>query len=104
MILLTGATGYVGGRLMRRLESDGRALRCLVRQPDQFRNFAASTTEIVPGDVTDREAIACALAGIEVAYYLIHSMGAVEDFEERDRLAASIFAGEAARAGCAISR
>lgn len=99
MILLTGASGYVGGRLMRRLESDGRALRCLVRRPEQFRDFAASTTEIVPGDVTDREAVARALAGVEVAYYLIHSMGAAEDFEERDRLAASIFAGEAARAG-----
>ncbi len=99
MILLTGATGYVGGRLMRRLELDGRALRCLVRRPDQFRGRAASTTEIAQGDITDREAVARALSGVEVAYYLVHSMGASEDFEERDRLAASIFAGEAARAG-----
>ena len=99
MILLTGATGYVGGRLMRRLESDGRALRCLVRRPDQFRGRAASTTEIAPGDITDRESVARALAGVEFAYYLVHSMGAGEDFEERDRLAASIFASEAARAG-----
>ena len=99
MILLTGATGYVGGRLMRRLESDGRALRCLVRRPDQFRGRAAPTTEIAPGDITDRESVARALAGVEFAYYLVHSMGAGEDFEERDRLAASIFASEAARAG-----
>lgn len=99
MILLTGATGYVGGRLMRRFESEGRALRCLVRRPEQFQGRTAATTQIAPGDATDRDAVAGALAGVEVAYYLVHSMGASEDFETRDRLAASIFASEAARAG-----
>lgn len=99
MILLTGATGYVGGRLLRHLEAEGRALRCLVRRPEQFQGRTAATTEIAPGDATDREAVARALAGVDVAYYLVHSMGAPEDFETRDRLAASIFASEAARAG-----
>ncbi len=99
MILLTGATGYVGGRLLRRLEAEGRALRCLVRRPEQFHGRTAATTEIAPGDATDREAVARALAGVDVAYYLVHSMGAPDDFEIRDRLAASIFASEAARAG-----
>jgi len=99
LILLTGATGYVGGRLMRRLESEGRALRCLVRRPEQFRGRAAAGTEIAAGDVTDRDSVARALAGVEVAYYLVHSMGSPEDFETRDRLAASIFASAAARAG-----
>lgn len=99
MILLTGATGYVGGRLMRRFEAEGRALRCLVRRPEQFRGHAVATTEICAGDATDRASVARALAGVETAYYLVHSMGAPEDFEVRDRLAASIFAEEAARAG-----
>jgi uncharacterized protein YbjT (DUF2867 family) len=99
MILLTGATGYVGGRLMRRFESEGRALRCFVRRPEQFQSRTAATTEIAPGDATDPEAVARALVGVEVVYYLVHSMGAPEDFEIRDRLAASIFATEAARAG-----
>lgn len=99
MILLTGATGYVGGRLMRRFESEGRALRCLVRRPEQFRGRIAATTEIAAGDATDRDAVARAFAGVEVAYYLVHSMGGPEDFEARDRLAASIFASAAARAG-----
>ncbi|MBY0399589.1 SDR family oxidoreductase [Myxococcota bacterium] len=101
LILLTGATGYVGGRLMRRFEAEGRALRCLVRRPEQFRGHSAETTEICPGDATDRESVARALAGVETAYYLVHSMGAREDFEVRDRLAATIFAQEAARAGVA---
>lgn len=99
MILLTGATGYVGGRLLRRLEAQGRPLRCLVRRPAALEGHAAPATQIALGDATDREAVARALAGVEVAYYLVHSMGAREDFEVRDRLAASIFAEEAARAG-----
>lgn len=99
MILLTGATGYVGGRLMRRLESQGRALRCLVRRPSAFAGRTAPTTQIAIGDATDRAAVARALEGVEIAYYLVHSMGAREDFEVRDRQAASIFAEEAARAG-----
>lgn len=99
MILLTGATGYVGGRLMRRFEAEGRALRCLVRRPEQFAGQSATTTEICAGDGTDRASVARCLAGVETAYYLIHSMGAPADFEARDRLAAAIFAEEAARAG-----
>lgn len=99
MILLTGATGYVGGRLMRRFETLGRQLRCLVRRPGALEGRSAPTTQIAIGDATDREAVARALVGVDLAYYLVHSMGAREDFEVRDRLAASIFAEEAARAG-----
>ena len=99
MILLTGATGYVGGRLLHRLEAEARALRCLVRRPAQLRASVAPTTEIVAGDVTDRDSLERAFAGVTSAYYLVHSMGAREDFEQRDRLAAEMFAKAAAAAG-----
>ena len=99
MILLTGATGYVGGRLLHRLEAEGRSIRCLVRRPDEFRGRALPTTEIVGGDVANPVVVERALAGVKTAYYLVHSMGAREDFEERDRLAAQTFAHAASAAG-----
>jgi len=95
-VLLTGATGYVGGRLLGELERRGVALRCLVRNPGALRGRVAPSTELAAGDALDRNAVARALAGIDVAYYLIHSMGSGEDFARRDRQAAAIF-GEAAR-------
>jgi uncharacterized protein YbjT (DUF2867 family) len=99
LILLTGATGYVGGRLLHRLEAEGRPVRCLVRRPEEFRGRAAPTTEVVGGDVADPAALEVALSGVTAAYYLVHSMGARADFEERDRLAAQAFARAAAAAG-----
>ena len=85
MILLTGATGYVGGRLLRAFEAEGLRVRCLVRRPGQFRTDLAPTTEVAGGDVTEPASLAAALRGITVAYYLVHAMGDSEDFEERDR-------------------
>lgn len=102
MILLTGATGYVGGRLLRRLESEGLAVRCLTRRPEQLRAQVAATTDVVGGDVCDPNAMACALRGVSSAYYLVHSMGAATDFESRDRIAAETFA--AAAAACGVRR
>jgi uncharacterized protein YbjT (DUF2867 family) len=96
-VLLTGATGYVGGRLRVELERRGVALRCFVRRPEALQGRGARSTEIAAGDVLDQAAVARALAGIEAAYYLIHSMGAGNDFAARDRQAARIF-GKAARA------
>ncbi len=96
-ILLTGATGYVGGRLRRRLEEQGHALRCIVRRPLALEEQFAPSTEIVVGDVLKAETLPAAFKGVETAYYLIHSMGSDQDFEERDRTAARNF-GEAARA------
>jgi uncharacterized protein YbjT (DUF2867 family) len=95
-ILLTGATGYVGGRLLKRLEATGRPLRCLARRPEYLRARAATTTEIVAGDCLDRPSLDRALAGVQVAYYLVHSMGSAGRFESVDREAAANF-GEAAR-------
>lgn len=101
MILLTGATGYVGGRLLRAFEAEGLCVRCLVRQPELFRTDLAPTTEVVRGDVTDPASLAVAMPGVTTAYYLVHSMGDAEDFEEQDRRGAEAFGAAAAAAGVA---
>lgn len=91
-ILLTGSTGYVGGRLLPLLVEQGDRVRCLTRRktdpPAEFGN----RVEMFQGDALDRESIEGALEGIETAYYLIHSMGSNEDFEAKDRQAAKAFA------------
>jgi uncharacterized protein YbjT (DUF2867 family) len=97
-ILLTGATGYVGGRLRAELERRGVALRCYVRRPEALAGLAAPGTEVVGGDAADPAATSRALSGIDTAYYLIHSMGG-EDFADRDREAARVFGTAAREAG-----
>jgi len=98
-VLLTGATGYVGGRLRRRLEERGVHLRCLARRPDELSTLVAPGTEIVAGDLHDLESLRAAMRGIHVAYYLVHSMGAKGDFRSQDRRAAENFARAAREAG-----
>jgi uncharacterized protein YbjT (DUF2867 family) len=100
-ILLTGATGYVGGRLLRGLQSTGAPVRCLARSPHPLRDRAAPGTEIVAGDVLRRASLERALEGVHTACYLVHSMGARGDFEELDRRAALNFADAARSAGVA---
>jgi uncharacterized protein YbjT (DUF2867 family) len=97
-ILLTGASGYVGGRLLRRLEASRRPLRCLTRRPDVLRDRVEGQTEVVEGDVLDPHSLDSAFEGVHTACYLVHSMGGAQDFEELDRRAARNFAA-AARAG-----
>lgn len=97
-VLLTGATGYVGGRLLPILESRGYLVRCLARKPENISN-AASETELVAGDVFDPSSLEAALQGIETAYYLVHSMASSGSFEEQDRIAARNFAIAAKNAG-----
>ncbi len=99
LILLTGATGYVGGRLRRMLEERGQALRCLTRRAEALTSRVAATTEVVAADVLEFETLAPALEGVDTAFYLIHSMGSDQDFEERDRVAARNFAAAASAAG-----
>lgn len=99
MILLTGATGYVGGRLLPVLEARGERVRCLARRPAALADRTAPETEVVRGDVNDRESLDAALEGVRVAYYLVHSMEDARDFEEREREAARAFGAAAARAG-----
>ena len=76
LVLLTGATGYVGGRLLPLLEERGVRLRCLSRRPEHLSRRVASNTAVVQGDLHDRESLDAALRGIDTAYYLVHSMGA----------------------------
>jgi len=96
-ILLTGATGYIGGRLLRLLEAEGRPVRCLTRRPEFLQGRIAPGSEVVAGDVLDADSLEQAMNGVHAAYYLVHSMGAAHDFEETDRQAAERF-GTAARA------
>ena len=91
-ILVTGATGYIGGRLVPRLLADGHSVRVIARDARRLAALETRGAERVEGDVLKPETLAAALQGITVAYYLIHSMGAETDFAERDREAAHNFA------------
>jgi uncharacterized protein YbjT (DUF2867 family) len=99
--MITGASGYVGGRLLRRLEAPSRPLRCLTRRPELLRDRVGPYTEVVEGDVLDRASLDTAFQGIHTAYYLVHSMGGGGNFEELDRRAALNFAEAARAAGVA---
>lgn len=96
-ILLTGATGYVGGRLLKELEKQGCYVRCITRHPEHLKSRVSASTEVIQGDVLDAESLKAAFEGIDVAYYLVHSMGSKAAFEAQDRQAASVFS-QAARA------
>lgn len=96
--LVTGATGYIGGRLVPELLDAGHRVRCLARSPAKLRDYPwVDDAEVVRGDVTDAGSVAEALRGVDVAYYLVHALGTGHAFEETDRKAAGIF-GEQARA------
>lgn len=98
-ILVTGGTGYVGGRLIPLLERRGERVRCLARRPEFLQARVGSQTEIVAGDVLQPDTLTAALCGVTTAYYLVHSMGAGKDFEDEDRIAARNFAAAARQNG-----
>ena len=105
-VLLTGATGFVGGRLLHALTGHGMNARCLVRSPEKLTGnlFSEEGIEIVKGDLLQEDTLDSALEGIEVAYYLVHSMGGRtigenKIFAERDRVAAKNFIRAADKAG-----
>lgn len=98
-ILLTGATGYIGGRLLKALEATECSVRCLTRYPQNLVARVAEGTEVVAGDVLKKASLVEALQGIHVAYYMVHSMGMPTDFEESDRVGARNFAETAKEAG-----
>ncbi len=99
-ILVTGATGYIGGRLVPGLLAAGHQVRCLVRDRTRLAGRSwAGRVETAEGDVLVRGSLEDALQGVDVAYYLIHSMGSGEDFHERDLLAARNFGAVAAARG-----
>jgi uncharacterized protein YbjT (DUF2867 family) len=99
LVLLTGGTGYIGGRLLPLLEQRGLRVRCLCRQPEWLRSRVSATTEVVEGDVLAPDSLAAAMQGVHTAYYLIHSLGTKQDFEQEDRQAAANFASAARTAG-----
>ncbi|CAN5525007.1 SDR family oxidoreductase [soil metagenome] len=99
-ILVTGATGYIGGRLAPRLIARGHDVHCLARNPESLRGRVwAEHATLHQGDVTKPETLAKPLAGIDTAYYLIHSLGGGDNYAERDLEAAGAFAREATKAG-----
>jgi uncharacterized protein YbjT (DUF2867 family) len=98
--LVTGATGYIGGRLVPELLAAGYTVRCMARDPGKLANRPWSDdVEVAKADVTEPAALRQALAGCDVAYYLIHSLGTGASFERRDREAARTFADAARNAG-----
>ncbi|MCA9259280.1 MAG: NAD(P)H-binding protein, partial [Planctomycetales bacterium] len=98
-VLLTGATGYIGGRLLPRLEQRSVDVRCLARRPENLSGKTAPGTEVVAGDLLDQSSLEQALADVDIAYYLAHSMGDSDAFEETERHAAERFAAAARTAG-----
>ena len=98
-ILLTGASGYVGGRLLPSLARRDVRLRCLARRPEFLRGRMAAGIEIVAGDVMERSSLDAALTGVHTAYYLVHSMGAPGRYDEMDRVGAANFSQAASAAG-----
>ncbi|MEU7296641.1 SDR family oxidoreductase [Streptomyces exfoliatus] len=100
LCLVTGAGGYIGGRLVPELLDAGFRVRCLARTPANLRDHPwADRAEVVRGDVTDAVTLRPAFHDVRVAYYLVHSLGSGRGFEETDRKAARTFAEEARAAG-----
>ncbi|MGA5823331.1 SDR family oxidoreductase [Kitasatospora sp. NPDC094028] len=98
--LVTGASGYLGGRLVPELIARGHPVRCLVRRPDRLRDQPwRADADIAAGDVSRPESLAGVFDGIDVAYYLVHSLGTGPAFEATDRAAARAFGAAAAAAG-----
>jgi uncharacterized protein YbjT (DUF2867 family) len=98
LVLVTGVTGYIGGRLVPELLASGYRVRVLVRDQNRLQGRAwLNQVEVVQGDVLDPASLVTAMSGVSAAYYLIHSMSGSADFDQRDLQAARNF-GDAARA------
>jgi uncharacterized protein YbjT (DUF2867 family) len=99
LVLVTGASGYIGGRLAPLLVARGYKVRCLARHPEYVRPRVGTDVEVVAGDVLDPATLPAALAGVGTAYYMIHSMGSKRSFVTQDREGAVHFADAARAAG-----
>jgi uncharacterized protein YbjT (DUF2867 family) len=98
--LVTGATGYIGGRLVPELLAAGHRVRVLTRSPERLRDRPwAGQVELTRGDATDPDPVATACAGVDVVYYLIHALGSGPEFEATDRRSAEVVALAAKEAG-----
>lgn len=92
-VLITGATGYVGGKLLNHLAGSHYRLKALARFPENLLSrMPRGDIEVCQGDVLEYGSLVKALEGVDVAFYLVHSMGAKKSFEELDRLGAENFA------------
>ncbi|MFO7549744.1 MAG: SDR family oxidoreductase [Acidimicrobiia bacterium] len=99
-VLVTGATGYIGGRLVPQLLDAGLEVRCMARQPQRLALHPwRDRVEVVAADASEPDTLDAAMAGCEAAFYLIHSMDGSGDFARRDREAAANVAAAAERAG-----
>ncbi|MBN1543200.1 SDR family oxidoreductase [candidate division KSB1 bacterium] len=99
LILLTGATGYVGGRLLNLLQNRGFRVRCLARQPAFLQDRLAGNSQVVQGDILQPQTLPPALADVHTAYYLVHALSASHDFEKKEEQAAQNFGRAARQAG-----
>ena len=98
--LVTGATGYVGGHLVATLVERGHAVRALARNPDKLRDAPwRDRVEVVKGDLSDPDSLTAAFDGIDVMYYLVHSMGSSSDFVTEEEHSAQNVAAAAKKAG-----
>lgn len=93
--MVTGATGYIGNQVVQRLLADGWSVRVLARDPARLDPAWRGRIDVVVGDAGDRDTVRRALSGVDVAWYLLHSMGAGDAFAERDRALAETFADAA---------
>ncbi|MDE0109521.1 MAG: NAD(P)H-binding protein [Bryobacterales bacterium] len=91
VVLIAGASGYIGGRLLLKLEQAGYRIRCLSRHPEYLQSRLGPKTVALRGDVLDAESLRPALAGVQVAYYLVHSMASGARFRDLDLDAAHTF-------------
>jgi uncharacterized protein YbjT (DUF2867 family) len=100
LCLVTGATGYIGGRLVPELLAAGHRVRVMTRSPERLRDRPWSgDVEVVRADATDADQVAAACAGADVVYYLVHALGGGTSFEETDRRSAEVMAGAVRSAG-----
>lgn len=97
LTLIAGATGYIGGHLIRAFAASDAPFRCMAREPRALRSIV-SGDHVVTGNVLDRTSLNAALQRVKTAYYLVHSMGESGSFAEKDRVGASYFAHAAADA------
>jgi uncharacterized protein YbjT (DUF2867 family) len=98
--LVTGATGYIGGRLVPQLLDAGHTVRVLVRDERKARSHEWSDrVEIAQGDASEADDVRAAMEGVDVLYYLLHSIGTGGDFGATEKKMAQTFADEAKRAG-----
>ncbi|NIP30662.1 MAG: DUF2867 domain-containing protein [Candidatus Dadabacteria bacterium] len=98
-ILITGATGYIGSRLLKKLENSEYSICCLARKPEYLTSRVSKNIKVIKGDVLDKKSLEKALEDVDTAFYLVHSMGNTDSFEELDRLGAENFGMAAEKMG-----